>query len=334
MNYLGSKHRLSAFLKDEISAAVNFELADKVFCDMFAGTAVVGRIFKQHVKKIISNDIEDYSYVLSKNYIQNSIKLENSDSYIEELNKLPLYEDGFIYRHYCLGSQSKRQYFSDENGQKIDAVRIKIKEWYENKEINDDMYFFLLASLIESADKVANTASMYAAFLKHLKKPAAKELVLKPADFEISKNVHEVYQEDGNSLIKKIEGDILYLDPPYNQREYGANYHILNTIALYDEFVPKGKTGMRKYNRSPYCKIKKVHSSFEELIKNANFRYIFLSYNNEGFMSKDDIKTVMSKYGKYDLRTKAYKKFKTDKQNSVNKKSDLTYEYLHILQKD
>jgi adenine-specific DNA-methyltransferase len=334
MNYIGSKYRLSAFLEDEIRAAVDGSLSDKVFCDMFAGTGVVGRIFKQHVKKVISNDIEDYSYVLNKNYIQNYAKLQDKESYIRELNELPIQEDGFIYSHYCLGSGSGRQYFSDENGKKIDSIRLKIDELKQSKEIDEDMYYFLLASLIESADKVANTASMYAAFLKTLKKPAQRKLILEPAHFEQSHNGHMVYQEDGNLLIKKIRGDILYLDPPYNHRQYGANYHILNTIALYDEFVPKGKTGMRAYSRSMYCKKNRVRKSFEELIKNADFKYIFLSYNNEGIMSKDEVKYIMSKYGKYDLKVKTYKKLKVDKKKSINKKSDLTYEYLHILQKD
>ncbi|OHE06765.1 MAG: modification methylase [Sulfurimonas sp. RIFOXYD12_FULL_33_39] len=332
MNYIGSKHRLSAFLKKEIKAAVGGSLGDKVFCDMFAGTGVVGRIFKQHVKKVISNDLEHYSYVLNKNYIQNSAKLSDKESYIKELNELPLRE-GFIYSHYCMGSGSGRQYFSDDNGKKIDAIRTKIEEFKSTKEINNDMYYFLLASLIESADRVANTASMYAAFLKTLKKPAQRKLILEPAEFQESHNRHDVYQEDGNSLINKIQGDILYLDPPYNHRQYGANYHILNTIALYDDFAPKGKTGMRVYNRSVYCKKNRVRKSFEELIKNADFKYIFLSYNNEGIMSKDEVKYIMSKYGKYDLKVKAYKKFKTDKK-SIKQKSDLTYEYLHILQKD
>ncbi len=75
-------------------------------------------------------------------------------------------------------------------------------------------------------------------------------------------------------------------------------------------------------------------TSFEDLIKNANFKYIFLSYNNEGIISEDDIKNIMSKYGTYDLKTKDYQRFKADKIENRNHKADLTDEYLHILQKD
>lgn len=195
------------------------------------------------------------------------------------------------------------------------------------------MYYFLLASLVESADKVANTASVYGAFLKHIKKSASKELILEPAHFFHDEKVHEVFQKDSNELIHEISGDILYLDPPYNQRQYSANYHILNTITQYDEFVPSGKTGLREYNRSDYCKKNEVHKSFEELIKNANFEYIFLSYNNEGLMSEEDVKNIMMKYGKYQLKIKEYQRFKADKTHSRNHKADVTYEYLHILQK-
>jgi len=134
-------------------------------------------------------------------------------------------------------------------------------------------------------------------------------------------------------LIKRISGDILYLDPPYNQRQYGANYHLLNTIAKYDNFIPKGKTGLREYNRSNYCKRKEVTLNFEELIKNANFKYIFLSYNNEGLMGKEEIANVMKKYGKYDLITKEYQRFKADKTKNRNHKANKTFEYLHMLEK-
>lgn len=328
MNYIGSKLRLSSWIKDEVIKVVGEDLSDKVFCDMFAGTGIVGRTFKKDVKQVISNDLEHYSFVLNKNYIQNHEEIEDKDKYIDELNSLPLIEDGFIYQNYCLGSGSNRQYFSDNNGKKIDTIRRKIKEWSDTKNISSNLYYFLLASLVESADKVANTASVYEAFLKTIKKPALKELELLPANFILNKNSHQVYNDDSNELIKRISGDILYLDPPYNHRQYSSEYHILNTITLYDEFIPQGKTGLRDYNRSDYSKKRKVHDSFEELIANAKFKYIFLSYNNEGLMSKEDVKLIMKKYGKYSLVKKAYKRFKVQL-NAQNK----TFEYLHILEK-
>jgi len=333
MNYIGSKFKLSSWIQEEVKKVVGNDLSNKVFCDIFAGTGIVGRTFKKDVKKVISNDLEHYSFVLNKNYIENHEEIEDKEKYIEELNNLPLIEDGFIYQNYCMGSGSERQYFSDENGKKIDTIRTKIKQWYDNKEIGDNLYYFLLTSLVESADKVANTASVYGAFLKHIKKSALKELTLQPAHFIENDNLHQVFNRDSNELIKEISGDILYLDPPYNQRQYSANYHILNTITQYDSFTPKGKTGLREYNRSDYCKKNEVHNSFENLIKNAKFKYIFLSYNNEGLMSENDVKNIMEQYGEYSLETKEYQRFKADKTENRNHKADKTYEYLHILKK-
>ena len=102
----------------------------------------------------------------------------------------------------------------------------------ETGEISDDLYYFRLCCLLENAAKCANTASVYGAFFKHLKQSAQKTLVIAPADYQINNGEHEVYNEDANSLIKRIEGDILYLDPPYNSRQYSANYHLLNTSAF------------------------------------------------------------------------------------------------------
>ncbi len=333
MNYIGSKLKLSDFIKSTVYSVVGNDLSDKIFCDIFAGTGIVGRSFKQEVKQVISNDFEYYSFVLNKNYIENHCKLENQNELIEELNQLPLIENGFIYKNYCLGSGSGRQYFADRNGKKIDTIRQKIKIWKNKNYINSNQYYFLLASLLESADKVANTASVYGAFLKHLKKSAQKELVLQPANFGINKNEHRVFNKDSNELIKKISGDILYLDPPYNARQYGSNYHMLNTIAKYEYFEPKGKTGLPNYQKSRYCSKNYILSEFEYLIKNANFKYIFLSYNNEGLMSVNDVKTIMSKYGKYDISRINYQRFKADKDENRNHKANSTEEYLHILEK-
>ncbi|MBQ0087788.1 MAG: DNA adenine methylase, partial [Prevotellaceae bacterium] len=244
MNYIGSKLSLIPFLESTINAVVGSDLHDKVFCDIFAGTGIVGRTFKPRVRKVIANDWEYYSYVLNRNYIGNHIRLDEGDKLLSELNNLDGVEDGFIYTNYCYGSGSGRQYFSDENGKKIDAIRRQIEEWKNAGEISEDMYFFLLASLLESADKLANTASVYGAFLKHLKSSAQKPIIIEPAVYSINSNVHDVYCCDANELIKSIEGDILYMDPPYNSRQYGANYHLLNTIAEYKPFIPKGKTGL------------------------------------------------------------------------------------------
>ena len=331
MNYIGSKYKLSDFISSSVKSIVGDDLSDKIFCDLFAGTGVVGRNFKKEVKKVISNDMEFYSYVLNKNYIENHEFLDN-EIYIKELNETNG-EEGFIFNEYSENGKANRLYFSEHNGKKIDAIRTKIELWKTEKKISSALYYFLLASLIESADKVANTASVYGAFLKKIKKTAQKELILEPAIFEINSHSHEVYNEDSNLLIKKIEGDILYLDPPYNAREYGANYHLLNTIAKYDNFTPKGKTGLRDYSKSAFCKKKEVEKSFDDLIKNANFKYIFLSYNNEGIMSSETIKKILSNYGKYDLLTTEYQRFRADKKENRNHKATSTTEYLHILEK-
>ncbi|MDH7446388.1 DNA adenine methylase [Aquimarina sp. 2201CG14-23] len=331
MNYIGSKYKLSDFIKSTVQEVVGDTLKDKVFCDLFAGTGIVGKSFKTSVKQVISNDLEYYSYVLNRNYIGNHIKVDTSN-YIKKLNLLEG-KKGFVYKNYCKGGESDRQYFSNNNGLKVDAIRMQIQSWLTSKEINENVYYFLLASLLESADKVANTASVYGAYLKQLKKTAQKEIEIVPANFEITKNTHRVYNQDSNTLINQIEGDILYLDPPYNARQYGANYHILNTIAKYDTFVPAGKTGLRPYKRSNYCKKGEVALVFEELIKNAKFDYIFFSYNNEGLMAEEEIRLIMKRYGKYNLVTTAYQRFKADRTESRNHKATTTTEYLHILEK-
>lgn len=334
MNYIGSKYSLLGFIDNTIKSIVGDDMSNLVFCDLFAGTGIVGRYFKTQVSQVISNDWEYYSYILNRNYIGNHLEIKGKEEYIARLNQLNGVDDGFIFSQYCLGGGHERQYFSDENGRKIDAARIAIEGWKNSGEISDDLYYFLLCSLIESADKYANTASVYGAFLKTLKKSAQKHIVITPANFQINSHNHQVYQEDANTLIQKISGDVLYLDPPYNARQYGANYHLLNTIAEYKEFVPKGKTGLRDYKKSNYCSRVIVHDSFERLISDAKFKYIVLSYNNEGLMSIDTIKQIMSMYGRYQVFKKEYPRFRADKADRRNHLANTTTEYLHVLIKE
>lgn len=332
MNYIGSKRKLSAWIKTVIKSEVDQPLKELTFCDLFAGTGIVGRNFKKHAKQVISNDVEYYSFVLLKNYIENHQPLPQADNFIEKLNLLTG-KKGFIFEEYGEGGKAERMFFSHENAQKIDACRQQIQNWKDAGEITEELFYFLLASLLESADKVANTASVYGAFLKKIKASAAKPLVIQPAHFVETPQSHLVYNEDANELIKKIKGDILYLDPPYNARQYGANYHLLNTIALYEKFAPKGKTGLPDYYKSAYCRKNQVEDEFEELIKNADFNYIFLSYNNEGLMPPEVIRELMQKYGAYHLETQTYQRFKADKTENRNHKASETTEFLHCLKK-
>lgn len=332
MNYIGSKFKLCDFIYQNITESIKKPLNECVFCDLFAGSGAVGRVFKNKVQKVIANDLEYYSFVLNKNYIQNTQKLA-IEPIMQDLNALQGVK-GKIYQHYSLGGSKgktfERLYFSDENAQKIDAIRLEIKRLEQS--ISPDLYFFLLASLLESADKVANTACVYGAFLKKLKKSAKQKMELKAAEYELSPHLqNEVFNENANELIYKIKGDILYLDPPYNAREYGANYHLLNTIALYDDFTPLGKTGLRAYQKSDFCKKASVLCALEGIIKNANFKYIFLSYNDEGLLGLQEIENLFTKYGNYKVKSKVYQRFKADSKRV--QKQDFTREYLHILEK-
>lgn len=329
MNYIGSKLSLIDFLVESIEQVAGKNTG--VFADLFAGTGIVGSTFKRKGFEVIANDIQYYSYVLNKHYIENS---ENIDSTIlKNLNSLNGLE-GFVYNNYCMGSGSGRNYFTDGNGKKCDAIRTEIDNLYQYGEISENQYYYLLASLINSIDKYANTASVYGAFLKHIKKSASREFSLELLPL-IEGEKGAVYNDDINNLITKVKGDILYLDPPYNTRQYCANYHVLESISRYDNPVLSGKTGLREYNgqRSKYCSSRTVENTFEDLISNANFKYIFLSYNNEGIMSFDTIRTIMDKYGKYEVFKKEYHRFRADKSENRNHKASKTTEYLHCLVK-
>ncbi|WP_272943875.1 DNA adenine methylase [Taylorella equigenitalis] len=122
-----------------------------------------------------------------------------------------------------------------------------------------------------------------------------------------NKNDHQVFQRNAQELITEISGYILYLDPPYNARQYCDNYHILETIAKYDMPVIKGKTGLRldtKDNKSDFCYKNKATEAFEHIVRNANFKYILLSYNDEGIIGLNDIVRIMSLYGNYTVLKK------------------------------
>lgn len=188
--------------------------------------------------------------------------------------------------------------------------------WYEKDEkafLNIISFFYFLKSNIKLFKKCDKKSS--------LKKVSLKQEIIN------GKN-GKAYCEPAEILINKISGDILYMDPPYNTRQYSSNYHVLETIARNDEPKVHGKTLLRNdCKKSLFSSKRFAKKALEEIIKNAKFKYIFMSYNNEGILSLEDIKQIFEKYGSYSLETKEYKKFNSG--SGVLEKN--TIEYLHIL---
>lgn len=344
MNYIGSKLRLIPFIEESILSIVD-EKCD-VFCDLFAGTGIVGANFKRLGYRIISNDLQYYSYVLNKQLIDNNEELEfcELEKELSELKNISKPErkificrylstlegyKGFIYKNYSPSETSERMYLTSSNAQKCDAIRKKIEKWKNLNLINNNEYYFLLASLIRSVDKHANVLSVYGAYLKYFKNIALKDLIIEPCDLIRNYKMNEVYNEDANQLIKKIHSDILYLDPPYNTRQYSTNYHLLETIAKYDKPKIYGKTGLREYQdqKSLYCLKTFAKEALEDLIKNANTKYIFMSYSNEGIMSNYDIKNILANKGEYGCVEIKHSRYKSDSTREY--KANYTTEYLH-----
>ena len=223
-------------------------------------------------------------------------------------------------------------YFSPQNARKIDAIRKRIED--DKKTISCNVYYYLLANLISSADKVASTSCVYGAYLKSLKKSALKPLKMTSLTLE-TKLVGlegEVHCENISILAPTLTFDIVYLDPPYNNRQYAPNYHVLETIARYDNPQIHGKTGLRDYSnqKSEFCVKKLAHIKMNELIKDLNSKFIIISYNDEGLIEKDQFILILERYGKLEIVEIDYKKFKA--QQGVEREK--TVEYLFILEKD
>ncbi len=345
MNYIGSKIKLLPFIEESIKRVIKDDECN-VFCDLFAGTGTVGSHFKKQGYKVIANDLQYYSYVLNRQIISNhlELKFENLFDRVKSLKNSEVQDrkyivcdyldnlkekEGFIFENYSPNENSERMYLTNSNAKRCDAIRTRIEYWKSRKLINENEYFFLIASLIKTVDNHANVLSVYGAYLKSFKRRALNDFILKPYELIINDHEHEVYNEDANELVKKIESDILYLDPPYNERHYSTNYHLLETIALYDKPKIYGKTGLRPYEhqKSPYCSVEKATKAFEELIENANTKYIFLSYNNEGIISQSKIKEILESKGKYGCFETKYSRYKSDSSRSY--KAKYTIEYLH-----
>jgi adenine-specific DNA-methyltransferase len=311
MRFIGCK----TLLLENIKQVIDEKAPDaESLCDIFSGTATVARYFKQWYK-VYSNDLLYFSYVLQMGTIENDSvpgfeklksKLGVSDpiDYFnglagEDMESLPK-EKRFFQNTYA--PTGGRMYITDENALRIDFARNTVEEWKVEGIIDNNEYYYLVACIVEGIPFVSNISGTYGAFHKTWERRSYKKYELYRLDVTSNGKDNKCFNGDGVEIIKKLSGDILYIDPPYNDRQYLPNYHVLETAAKYDFPEVHGLTAQRPYEnaKSDFCLKTKVVDAFERLIKNAEFKHIVLSYSTDGLMSVEDIEQVMKKYGKSD----------------------------------
>ena len=320
LNYIGSKKTLINTLDRVLSKYIT---KDSIFGDLCSGTGIVSQFVKyKYGCSIISNDLQEYSKIITEakmnSYDEKEIKIISEC--FEMLNNEKLIK-GFFYENY------KNKYFTSNNCKKIDTIR----QCIDKLKISNKIKIYLLASLISTADKKSNCAGVYGSYLKKIKKSAQGDIILTelPIVKESKENKYISYTGDlFEKQITDIKYTVIYIDPPYNNRQYGSNYHILETMAKYDNPEIKGKTGLRLYDKSDFCYKSKIKKMFESLKNKLTFETLIISYSSEGLMNIFDIIEIFIKTYKVVIYEKEYKKFKSQK----TQKNDKITEYIIVIE--
>lgn len=325
MRFIGNKTQLLGNIKEVVD---RHAAGSRSFCDIFSGTASVARFFKQWYA-VYSNDLLYFSYCLQRATIEAPAKptfdrlaaalgIRDPIAYFNEMDtqrmeSLPVAKRFFQNNYAPAGG---RMYVTDSNALRIDFARNTIEAWNREGLLSPDAYYYLVASVVEGIPFVSNIAGTYGAFSKTWDRRAGKLFTL--IDLPVVSNGFEnkSYNEDGTALLQRISGDILYIDPPYNERQYLPNFHVLETAARYDFPVLRGKTGQRPYaqQRSAFCSGKTAGKAFDALLGSAQFRHIILSYNTDGIMTLDEIEAIMKKHGiasSFEVSFIPYRRFKS-----------------------
>lgn len=291
------------------------------FFDAFSGTGSVSKTVSPYYSKIIVND-----NLISSAWYSKSNILGNKFNWgrlgfdpVDYFNASNKHLEGFIYHNYS-PSSSTRMYFTENNAKKIDYIRTEINNWFSQQKINVDEYQYLVSCLIEAVSKVANVAGVYGAYLKRWDPRAHKELSLE--HFEKNNSDIKVcsYVNFIEDIIDKVECDVLYLDPPYTQNQYGTQYHLLETIAKYDSPTISKVTGSRPTGpmRSDWSYDLKSHILLDSVLAKTKAKHVFLSYSSGGLMSKDFIMANMKRYslnGNVIVKKIPYKQYNNWKNN-------------------
>lgn len=310
--YLGNKYKLLPF----ITGVVNDECPNITsIADIFAGTGAVSSAFTDKV--IITNDLMYSNYIC--NYAWFGAEEYDPQTIIDcviRYNSLCDLEDNYMTDNFS------DTYFSRDDCAKIGYIREDIECLYENGSINKRERAILITSLLYAMDKIANTCGHYDAYRKGVVFDKTLELYVPLA--EVHNNAdNKCYNTDANELVKKIKSDLVYIDPPYNSRQYCDAYHLLENVARWEkpEVFGVAKKMDRSSMKSKYC-TQSATEAFELLIKDINAKYILLSYNNmaakgndrsNAKISDDDILRILKQKGEVKVFSESYKAFTTGK---------------------
>lgn len=301
MRYIGSKVSTTEIIYDIVSQ----HILDGTFCDPFGGIATMSSYFKSKNFEVHTSDILTFAHYfqiskLKYNEIPKFKKLFHHLGintpgellvYINNLNP----QEGWFTLSFAI----ERTFFSIDNAQKIETIRYKIKEWSDSKIIVGDEKAFLLASLINSVDKVANTAGTYYAYLKGLDRKASRPFkynFIQPTNGSKKATCHQL---EANEVLKTNSYDVVYLDPPYNERNYSRYYHLPEVLAKQIEPEVSGKAGIPKTSHlnSDFNNRTRSLQSFKRIMDNSDFKLLLFQYTDNGLLKKDEIMSVLESKG-------------------------------------
>lgn len=312
--YLGNKYKLLPF----ITKVVGEECYDiKSFADIFAGTGAVSSAFLD--KAIITNDLMYSSYICnlawfgSQEYDPRVII-----DYVIEYNSISGCKDNYMTENFA------NTYFSYSDCSKIGFIRENIEQNYRSGNINDRERALLITSLLYAMDKIAKTCGHYDAYRKGADFDTSLELCVPLAEVH-NNSGNKCFNQDANELVKKIYADLIYIDPPYNSRQYCDAYHLLENVARWEkpDVFGVAKKMNREKMKSKYC-TQGATEAFEDLIKNINAKYILLSYNNmaakgngrsNAKIADEDIMRILQSRGTVKVFSENYKAFSAGKSN-------------------
>lgn len=313
--------------------------------DAFAGTASVSRALKENGWRVHSSDLLMSSYVFQRAYVVAQSAGKNLEQQASELGSLSP-RAGFITRHFSPATGDARagagrMYFTPENAGRIDAAREQLESWREGGDIELDDYYLLLAAIIEGADRVANTAGVYASYMKQWQANAKRAFDIIAEQPIKGAQPAEAYLMDATDAAKRIgEVDLVYIDPPYNSRQYVAYYHIPEILARgWTDSAPaiRGKVGLLagSEGRSQWSHGRRVKKLFSALLAATGARQALVSFNSEGHLAPDVLQSLLataSVDGEVSHFTQSYRRYRADSEREGRHyHRDTALEHLYLV---